>query len=157
MKFIIFVLSIALCLTSSLANPTHHLRHHRLRTPDNHIFPMPDQIEGYTAYTLDQARHIKSILNPFVSYSVTLVVDAVLSHKMAPESYSCFMRGAFRKEVEGGYETLYYYRAFNPKNMEGKVYYGTFTAFYPNEEGHSTQFLGFTVDAHALRAEVYKN
>lgn len=148
MKFIILILGLSICLTSTLTSAKHH--HHYPDSP----FPIPVEIDGYTGYTLDQARHIPSILDPFVSNSISCVVHAVKDKKFPAESYSFFMRHAFRKSVEGGYETLYYYRAFNPKNKEGNVYFGTFTIFYPTEAGYTEKFLSYTVDATVERSSI---
>ena len=144
MKFIILVLGLALCLTTTLTIAAS--------TTTSSAMPIPAKIDGYTAYSLEQVKGVKAILNPFISYSVSVVINAVNSKKFAPESYSFFLRKAFRKSVFGVHEILYYYRAYNPRNKSGKIYYGTFNVFWPSVTGYKAKFLGYTVDKAVKRA-----
>lgn len=161
MKLAFFALGLILCLTPPLTsaqynqtnqtNQTDQTNQTNLTLYADSPFPIPAEMDGYTGYSLEQAKNISSLLNPFVSYSITCVANAIMSKQFAPENYSFFMRYAFRMIVEGGFDTLYYYRAYNPTNETGKIYYGTFTVLYPTWAGYQAKFLNYTVDVAADR------
>ena len=114
---------------------------------------VPTSLEGFRGYSLAQVKNTKTLLDPFIKFAATIVINFVNQKKFAPASYSFFMSYAYRKAVEGGYENRYYFRSYDPKNPTGYVYRGYFSVFWPSVTGQKAKLLNQIVESRVRRGQ----
>jgi len=127
----LIILAVVLCFTATYA----------ANTPP----AIPTKITGYTGYSLAQVKKNSIILNTFIGQASTFIIRAINEKKMAPASYSVFLRYAFRKTTNTGYEIIYYLRTYDPSNPKGKIYYARFTSTV-SATGGNRKFVKYTID-----------
>ena len=133
MKRLLIALTLLICLSVTLA----------VKAPE-----IPKNLKGYTKFTLAQVKKNSIVLNTYLAHSSTLIIKLINEKKVPPASYSVFLRAAFRKLVDKKYEIIYYFRTYDPRNKEGKIYYGTFTSSVL-ATGGERKFLGYEI-THSL-------
>jgi len=108
---------------------------------------------GYTGYNLAQVKKNSIILNTYISQAARFIINSINAKKIAPASYSVFLRYAYRKATEAGYEIVYYAKTYDPKNKNGKAYFGFF-AVQTTTTGGSRKFLRYNVTHSYPRAQL---
>lgn len=131
MKSLLFALAVIFCFTATYA----------ANTPP----AIPSSIEGYTGYSLAQVKKNSIVLNTFIAQTSNFIIKAINEKKITPSSYSVFLRYAFRATTSTGYQMIYYVRTYDPKNPNGKIYYGRFTVT-TSATGGSRKFISYSID-----------
>jgi len=131
MKFLIASLAVIFCFTAAYAS----------NTPP----AIPASLPGYTGFSLAQVKKNSIILNTFIAQTSNFIIRSINEKKIVPSSYSVFLRYAFRKSTGTGFEMVYYVRTYDPRNPNGKIYYGTFTVT-TSATGGSRTFKSYSID-----------
>jgi len=136
MKFLVYALAVIFCFTAAYAS----------NTPP----AIPSSLPDCTGYSLPQVKKNSVILNTFIAQTSNFIIKCINEKKVIPASYSVFLRYAFRKSTGTGFEMVYYVRTYDPRNPNGKIYYGTFTVS-TSATGGSRKFISYSVDTSFLR------
>ena len=107
---------------------------------------IPAEPEGYDGFSPADVKINPLILSTFISQVPNFVIKAINGRKMAPSSYGVIMRYAFRAPIHNGYEIIYYVKAHEPGNDDGKDYYAHFTVTV-GSYGSNKKFVEYVMDA----------